>query len=115
MVTAIDGFVGDVGLFEDFAELSVNASVLAFPEGAKRIVVGVAGFGGGRRSAGQSIVGRVLDEVGTAVGAARKAGTIFDVALRAEHGGKCTTKWREEESSRESRAESGPCAAVPWQ
>ena len=87
MVAAVNGFVRDVGLFEDLAELSVNASVLAFPEGAKRIVVGVAGLGGGSRSTGKSIVGRVLDKVGTAVGAAREAGTIFDVALRAEHEG----------------------------
>jgi len=83
MVAAEDGFVGDSAFFEDLAEFRVHALIFSFPEGAKGIVVGVAGIC--RRLVRQGEMRGILHQVDAAIGAAGEAGAIFGIALRAEH------------------------------
>ena len=83
MIAAIHGLMRDAGFFENFAQFRQYPGILAFPERAKRIVVGVTREN--RRLAGEGEVRRILYKVGATVGAVRETGAIFGVALRTEH------------------------------
>jgi hypothetical protein len=83
VVAAEYGFVGNAGFFENLAEFRVHALVFSLPEGAEGILVGVTGIGG--RLIRQGETRGILDKAHAAIGAAGEAGTVFGIALRAEH------------------------------
>ena len=106
MVAAKNGFVRDAGLLQDFAEFGVHARVLAFPERAERIFVGIAW--GHRRFVGERVVRWLVHQIHVAIGAACEAGAIFGVALWANHGvGEFTT-----EAGNYAGAECGGAGAI---
>lgn len=83
MIAAIHRFMGNAGFFEHFTKFGVDAGVLAFPEGAERIFVGIAGLYGLLARKGE--MRGILHQVDIAIGATGEAGAVFGVALRAEH------------------------------
>ena len=91
MISTQDRLVRDSCLTEDLTQLGVQTGIFSLPEGAKRVFVGIAGLDGSL--SGEREVWRIRHQVCAAVGTARETGTIFGIALRAEHGvSESTTK-----------------------
>ena len=84
MIAAEYGLVRNTRFFQDFAKLRVDTRIFSFPKGTEWILVGIAWIG--RRFPRKCVVGRLLDQVHAAIGAASEPGPVFGVALRANHG-----------------------------
>src|SRR5436190_19446190 len=85
MILSANRFVRNVGRIEQGSELRVQPAIIPFPERAKRVFVGIAGFSGGRRWFQRHTSFVLRYQRNLAIGAHREALSIFGMALRTDH------------------------------